>query len=207
MPLITPTFATRAALPALDALTPVGLAIDYAAAPAAVRERVAAADPASVLDRLRLHAAEAVVLSTCNRTELYLVGAERVDSAIACLANSARLSVDELAAWLCLRVGPEAARHLFGVAAGVESRLLGETVILRQVRTAYAAAQRAGTAGPVLSALCRHALRVGKRARAQTGISRGAASVGSAAAALVRQELAPRDATTMNDTSPIGAAR
>ena len=180
-----------AAAAAAGPLTPVALGIDYAAAPIAIRERVAATHPASVLDLLHAHAAETVVLSTCNRTELYLVGAEHLESAIACLATVGHMPAEELAAWLWLRTGLEAAAHLFGVAAGVESQLLGETVILRQVRAAYATAQRAGTAGPVLSALFRHALRIGRRARAQTGISRGAASVGSAAAAVVRQELPP----------------
>jgi glutamyl-tRNA reductase len=191
MRVLTPSLTPPAATAAAGPLTPIALGVDYAAAPVTIRERVAATDLASVLDQLHPHAAEAVVLSTCNRTELYLVGAERVESAIAGLANAARLPADELAAWLWLRIGLEAATHLFRVAAGVESQLLGETVILRQVRTAYATAQRAGTAGPILSALFRHALRVGKQARAQTGISRGAASVGSAAAAVVRQELPP----------------
>jgi glutamyl-tRNA reductase len=193
MPVMTPTIAISAVPPAIDVLTPLGLSINYAAAPVAVRERVAATDLASLLDQLHPHAAEAVVLSTCNRTELYLVGAECVESAVACLANAAGLHVDELAACMLLRVGLDAAAHLFGVAAGLESQLLGETLILRQVRTAYAAAQQAGTTGPVLSALFRHALCAGKRARARTGISRGAASVGSAAAAIVRHEL-PQEA-------------
>jgi glutamyl-tRNA reductase len=172
-------------------LTPLALGVDHAGAPLAVRERVAAVvdDLPSVLGHLRAHAAEAAVLSTCNRTEFYLIGAERVESATACLASAAHLPVDELAACLWLRTGLEAAAHLFGVAAGVESQLLGETEILRQVRAAHAAAGRAEASGPVLAALFRHALAVGKRARAQTGISRGAASVGSAAAAIVRREL------------------
>jgi glutamyl-tRNA reductase len=191
MLVLAPSHTRHAATAAAGPLTPIALGVDYAAAPVTIRERVAATDLASVLDQLRPQAAEAVVLSTCHRTELYLVGAERVESLIACLASAARLPADDLAAWLWLCIGPEAARHLFSVAAGVDSQLLGETVILRQVRTAYAAAQQAGTAGPILSGLFRHALRVGKRARAQTGISRGAASVGSAAVAVVRQELPP----------------
>jgi glutamyl-tRNA reductase len=191
MLVLTPSLTPNGAAAVVGPLMPIALGVDYAGAPVAVRERVAAADIACLLNDLHPHAAEAVVLSTCNRMELYLADAERVESAITCLANVARLPADELAAWLWLRIGLEAATHLFGVAAGLESQLLGETVILRQVRTAYAAAQQAGTAGPVLSALFCHALSVGKRARALTGISRGAASVGSAAAAVVRQELPP----------------
>ena len=203
--------ATRLAA-ARDPLLPIALGVDHAAAPLSVRERIAAAvaDPPHVLAHLRAHASEAAVLSTCNRTELYLVGAaphrapphpqagtrhpapgtrHPVERAAACLASAARVPVDELSACLWLHEGDAAAVHLFGVACGVESQLLGETEILRQVREAHAIAQRAGASGPVLSALFRHALAVGKRARAETGISRGAASVGSAAAAIVQREL------------------
>jgi glutamyl-tRNA reductase len=188
---LAPGLAASASGLAVGPLTPLALGVDHAGASLAVRERVAAAvaDLPAVLGHLRAHADEAAVLSTCNRTEFYLVGAERVAAATACLAGAARVPVEELAACLWLRTGLEAAAHLFGVAAGVESRLLGETEILRQVRAAEAAARRAGAGGPVLSALFGHALGVGKRARARTGISRGAASVGSAAAAIVRQEL------------------
>ena len=174
-------------------MAPVALCVDHAAAPISVRERIATAvaDLSGVLGHLRAHAAEAAVLSTCDRTELYVVGPDHIESATACLASAAHLPLEDLADCLWVRTGPAAARHLFGVAAGIESQLLGETGILRQVRAAHAAAQQARATGPVLSALFRHALGVGKRARAQTGISRGAASVGSAAVAIVRDELPP----------------
>ncbi|HEV8636959.1 MAG TPA: glutamyl-tRNA reductase [Chloroflexota bacterium] len=177
----------------VDLVAPLVLGVDHAVASLPMRERLAAAvaDPPAVFAHLRAHAAEAAVLSTCNRTELYLVGSDLVGQAMACLASAARVPLDELAACLWLRTGLDAAAHLFAVTAGIESQLLGETEILRQVRAAHATAQRAGATGPVLSALFRQALGVGKRARAQTGISRGAASVGSAAAAIVRQEMPP----------------
>jgi glutamyl-tRNA reductase len=201
--ILAPGLAATPVVLAVGPCTPVALGVDYGAAPLAVRERIAAAvaDLPAVLAHLRSHAAEAAVLSTCNRTEFYLVGAasrpaqwapgtrHAAGSAMACLASAARLPVEELAACLWLRAGLEAAAHLFAVACGVESQLLGETEILRQVRAAHATAQHSGVSGPVLSALFRHAIGVGKRARAETGISCGAASVGSAAAAIVRREL------------------
>ena len=171
--------------PASDPLTPVVVGVDHLA-PIALRERVAAAAPA-LLERLAGRVGGAALLSTCNRTELYLVGAG--EGLLAEIAEAAGLAGDE-AEWLWVRRGDEAAAHLFGVAAGLESQLLGETEILRQVRAAHA---RAEAAGPVLGALFRHALAVGKRARARTDISRGAASVGSAAAAIVRAELPAAD--------------
>src|SRR5439155_25842454 len=96
---------------------------------------------------------------------------------------------DELIDCLSARAGRDAAAHLFAVAAGLESQLLGETQILGQVRDALQAAREAGGIGPVLAGLFHHGLSVGKKARAQTGISRGAASIGSAAAAILREEL------------------
>jgi glutamyl-tRNA reductase len=174
-------------------LTPVSLGVDHTTAPLAIRERITAvvADLPTVLGHLRSHAAEAAVLFTCNRTEFYLVGAERVDSAVACVASAADLPEPELSACQWRRTDSETVAHLFAVAAGIESQLLGETDILRQLRVAQASAHQLGATGPVLSALFRYALRFGKRVRAKTGISRSAASVGSAAAAIVRQELPP----------------
>jgi glutamyl-tRNA reductase len=172
-------------LPALDRLDPIVIGVDHRA-PIALRERLAAAAPA-LLDHLAPHVAEVALLSTCNRTEIYLVGAG--DGVSAGVAEAAGLTAGE-AEWLWERRGGDAAGHLFGVAAGLESQLLGETEILRQVRVA---AQSNKSAGPVLRALFRHALTVGKRARARTGISRGAASIGSAAAAIVRAELPPAE--------------
>jgi glutamyl-tRNA reductase len=173
------------AAPRLDPLAPVAIGVDHRA-PIALRERLAAAAPA-LAERLAGAGDEAALLSTCNRTELYVVGpASR--SVVPRLAE-AGLTEAELAGWLWVREGAAAATHLFEVAAGLDSQLLGETEILRQVRAAQAAAHANGTGGPVLAALFRHALAVGKRARARTEISRGAASVGSAAAAIVRAEL------------------
>jgi glutamyl-tRNA reductase len=169
---------------------PVMLGIDHRAATLAFRERIAAAvaDLPSVMGHLRAHASEAAVLSTCNRTELYLVGAEP-EQGVRCLSHVTNTPPEQFADSLAARAGADAASHLFAVAAGLESQLLGETQVLGQVRDAYYAAKEVGGLGPVLGTMFRYALSVGKRARAQTGISRGAASIGSAAADIVKTEL------------------
>lgn len=168
------------------------LGVDHHAAPLAFRERIAAAvsDLPTVIGHLRAHAAEAAVVSTCNRTELYLVGAE-LEHGVLCLSSVTGTPPEQFAGCLAARAGTDAAAHLFAVAAGLESQLLGETQILGQVRDSYYAAKGSGGLGPVLGTMFRYALAVGKRARAQTGISRGAASIGSAAAEVVKGELPP----------------
>lgn len=175
-----------------DVLAPVMVGIDHVAAPLAVRERLAAAvtDLPLVIGHLRRYAREAAILSTCNRTEIYLVGAD-LSHTVECLAVATGSEQSELVDCLSARAGAAAAAHLFAVAAGVESQLVGETQVLGQVRDALRAAREAGGIGTVLAAMFRQALTVGKRARARTGISRGAASIGSAAAAIVARELPP----------------
>ncbi|HEY3109004.1 MAG TPA: glutamyl-tRNA reductase [Chloroflexota bacterium] len=174
----------------VDAAPLVMVGIDHVAVPLAIRERLAAAcaDLPTVIAHLRKIAREAAILSTCNRTEIYLAGAD-LSHAIVCLAAAAGAREDELVDCLAARAGLDAASHLFAVAAGLESRLLGETQILGQVREALQASREAGGAGPVLAGLFQHALSVGRKTRARTGISRGAASIGSAAVAILRQEL------------------
>jgi glutamyl-tRNA reductase len=127
---------------------------------------------------------EAVVLSTCNRTELYLVRDEHADDvAVETLAQLAGERADDLAAALYRLRDEAAALHLFRVAAGLDSLVPGEGEILGQVRTAF----EAGTAGPFLDRLFRQALHTGKRVRMETAIGESPASVPSAAAALAQQ--------------------
>ena len=121
---------------------------------------------------------EAVCLSTCNRTELYLVDTD--PEAAEARASKALLG-DEVELY---RMTDEAAAlHLFRVAAGLDSLVPGEGEILGQVRDAY----EAGAHGPVLDRLFREALRVGKKVRTETAINESPASVSSAAAALAQQ--------------------
>jgi glutamyl-tRNA reductase len=147
--------------------------------PVEVRERVAfdLAGAAELAQRLA-GPGEAVCLSTCNRTELYVVDPD--PEAAEGRASRALLG-DELELY---RMTDEAAAlHLFRVAAGLDSLVPGEGEILGQVRDAY----EAGAHGPVLDRLFREALRVGKKVRTETAINESPASVSSAAAALAQQ--------------------
>ncbi len=135
---------------------------------------------------------EAVVLSTCNRIEIYAV-VERFHDACAglrsVLAEHADVPVAAIADHLAVEFDDAAVDHLFNVAAGLDSAVLGETEILGQIKTAWGLARDEGAVGPQLNALFRHALHVGKRARTETGISRSEASVSSAAVALAADRL------------------
>ncbi|HEV3452154.1 MAG TPA: glutamyl-tRNA reductase [Acidimicrobiia bacterium] len=140
----------------------------------------------------REHLAEVVLLSTCNRTEVYARSTRfhaGVDDARHFLAELAGLDPDDLAESLYTYHDDAAVAHLFGVAAGLDSMIIGEAEILGQVREAWRTAEREGTAGPLLSRTFRHAVHVGKRARHETGIGRHAVSVSSAAVALAADRL------------------
>jgi glutamyl-tRNA reductase len=133
---------------------------------------------------------EAVVLSTCNRTEVYAFG----QSGEALRGSLERFLGTKLGAPLCLedehfywRQDESAVSHLFRVASSLDSMVLGETQILGQVREAYRLSQESRTAGRVLSRLFQQAVRVGKRSRTETSISSGAVSVSSAAVDLARK--------------------
>ncbi|MGZ4710805.1 MAG: glutamyl-tRNA reductase, partial [Acidimicrobiales bacterium] len=140
----------------------------------------------------REHISEAVVLSTCNRTEIYVV-AEKFHGAYADLRNflseMAYLPPEEFADHLYVEHDDEAVAHLFAVTAGLESAVVGESEVLGQVRQAWERAQEEGTAGSSLNLLFRHALEVGKRARTETGIARHIASVSTAAVAMAAERL------------------
>jgi glutamyl-tRNA reductase len=136
---------------------------------------------------------EAVVLSTCNRTEAYLAvgdGDDAVERARALLA--ARIGAGAGEGCLYVRRDREAAQHLFRVAAGLDSMIVGEPQIQGQVREAYAAARhvaagRGPVVGPALNRMFQTALGVGGRVRSETGLGIGAASVPSAAVELAKK--------------------
>lgn len=160
--------------------------ISHHVAPVELRERVAVPlDQAAELSlRLAGEAGEAACLSTCNRTELYVVdGAEAEARAVDALAEVAGLGSEELQPVLYRLTDEAAALHLFRVAAGLDSMVPGEGEILGQVRAAYEAAKR----GPTLDRLFRQALHTGKKVRNETAIAESPASVSSAAAALAEQ--------------------
>jgi glutamyl-tRNA reductase len=150
-------------------------------APVEVREQVAlGADEASELARrLAGDGGEAAVLSTCNRTELYVIGGEEAEA----IAALERVGGRPLAPYLYRLADEAAALHLFRVAAGLDSMVPGEGEILGQVRAAY----EAGACGPVLDRLFRGALHAGRKARAETAIGESPSSVSAAAAALAQQ--------------------
>lgn len=138
------------------------------------------------------HVSEAVVLSTCNRTEVYVV-AEKFHPAFGDLrqffSTLAFVPPEELADHLYVHDADAAASHLFRVASGIDSAVVGEAEILGQVRSAWDVAQVEGTAGSQLNLLFRHAIEVGKRARTETAIGRHIASVSTAAVAMAEQRL------------------
>jgi len=131
---------------------------------------------------------EAVVLSTCNRTEVYVV-AERFHGAYGDVRDFfcelGDLTIDELTPHLYSQHETAAVTHLFEVAAGLDSAVLGESEILGQVRTAWDTAQREGAARSTLNLLFRSAVETGKRARSETGIGRGTASISHAAVEMI----------------------
>jgi len=140
----------------------------------------------------REHLSEVVVLSTCLRTEIYAV-AEGFHGAISDVRNFlTQLSYappEEFSDHLYSYYGDTAAAHLFQVACGLDSAVLGESEILGQVRDAWERALLEGAAGTSMSVLFRHALEVGKRARSETGIARGTTSMSQAAVALAAERL------------------
>ena len=164
-------------------------------APVDVRERLAfdAEGLGRALDDVvARYGCETVILSTCNRVELYLAGPQTTDaldfkSVAGFLAEFHQLSAVQLAPHLYEHRDAEAIRHLFRVAASLDSLILGEGQIAGQVKRAYEQAHARGTVGPLLHLLFQHAQQAAKRVRWETGIARGHASVSSAAVEYVRQ--------------------
>lgn len=174
----------------------VVIGVNHRTGPLSLLERVTV--PEDDLDKVirglvsRQNVNEAVVLSTCNRTEVYAV-AERFHGAYADIRDTfcelGRLDPDELHPHLYSQHDEAAVAHLFEVAAGLDSAVLGETEILGQVRRAWERAQHEGGARARLNLLFRHALEVGKRARTETSIGRATASVSHAAVDMARERL------------------
>ena len=170
--------------------------VSHRSAPLALRERFELPDDRASELITELTAGpdvdEAVAVSTCNRTELYLV-AGNLESAIRAAAGElARIggtSPAELGAALRSSHGLDAVRHLFRVTAGLESMVIGEAEVQGQVRRAYELALARGASGPIANRLFQDALRTGKRVRTETGISRSPASVASVAVALAHRTL------------------
>lgn len=172
------------------------IGVHHRTGPLELLERLAIADVdlPKVLHGLvsRPDVREALVLSTCNRTEIYAV-AERFHGAFADLRDTlcelGSLSAEDLHPHLYTKHDEAAVAHLFEVAAGLDSSVLGETEIVGQVRRAWERAHDEGATRSTLNALFRHALEVGKRARTETAISRSTTSVSYAAVEMAHEHL------------------
>ncbi len=167
----------------------------YRTTPVALRERLGFAEDKLVRALEELNArygAEAVILSTCNRVELYLArpGAVQGPDAellIEFLAEFHSIVRADFETFLYRHQDADAVRHLFRVAASLDSLIVGEGQIAGQVRRAYELARQHETVGPLLNALFQTAARVAGRVRSETGIAHGRVSVSSAAVDYVRQ--------------------
>lgn len=183
-------------------MTVVCLGMSHHSAPVSLRERLAlsAEDQHafySRFDRLEFRreigVTELGILSTCNRTELYVAAGPRhgwrqVSRRLGkLLAHDRGVPLEIVERHLYHHGGTDAVRHLCRVAAGLDSMVLGESEILGQVQTAHQLAAREGLAGPLLAEAFQTAIRAGRRARAETGICRTPASVASEAIRVARQ--------------------
>lgn len=172
------------------------IGVNHRSGPLSVLERVAIASDQipKAIGRLaaRDNVREVALVSTCNRTEVYAV-TERFHGAYADICDFfcelGDLTTDDLYPHLYSHHDDDAVTHLFQVAAGLDSVVIGETEILGQVRQAWEAAQREGAARTTLNLLFRHALVTGKRARTETDIARGTASISHAAVEMAAERL------------------
>ncbi|HLU09572.1 MAG TPA: glutamyl-tRNA reductase [Oceanobacillus sp.] len=174
-------------------MTLVLVGLNYRTTPLELRERLYLSEADRLHALKALHGAvldEVVVVSTCNRLEIYGVAsdAERAVAGItACLAERAAIPTAQLHIQTLL--DRDAAHHVMRVAAGLESLALGETEILGQIADALKGAQQAETTGAVLSRLFHDAIHAGKRARTETSISQHTLSISHAAVLLAKQEI------------------
>jgi glutamyl-tRNA reductase len=174
------------------------LGCSYRTTPVEWRERLAfdaEKMPRALDDLCTRYGCEAVILSTCNRVELYLA---RIDVPVApdaellaeFLTEFHGLPLGQVRPYLYHHAGIDAVRHLFRVAASLDSMIVGEGQIAGQVKQAYELAHQRGAVGPLLHGLFQQARIVGKRVRTETGIGEGRVSVPSAAVDYVRQVFA-----------------
>ncbi|QNG19807.1 glutamyl-tRNA reductase [Rhodococcus triatomae] len=162
--------------------------VSHRTAPVPVLERVAVteADRPKLTDKLlgSTHISEAMIVSTCNRVEIYAV-VDAFHGALTevgeLLAEHSGITLADLHQHAYVRYSEAAAEHLFAVASGLDSMVLGEQQILGQIRAAYASSDAQQAAGRTLHELAQQALRVGKRVHTETGIDAAGASVVSVA--------------------------
>jgi glutamyl-tRNA reductase len=166
----------------------LAVGVSHQTAPVALLEQFAmdADDRVKALHELLEsdHVTEALVLATCNRVEVF-AEVERFHGGVTdvsrVLARQAGATVEELSPYVTVHYEDQAVAHLFTVAAGLDSMVVGETQVLGQLRAAYALAREQGTVGRALHPVAQRALRVGKRVHSETGIDRAGASLVSVA--------------------------
>ena len=168
--------------------------LNHKRAPVELREKLAVDEPAlqAALAEMQkaFGAQEMVILSTCNRVELYAVHEQAPPGTVAlidALAKRHGVAADALAPALYHHQGSEAVRHLFRVASSLDSMVLGETQIIGQVKDAYLAAQAAGSTGRVFNRLFQQALAVAKRVHTSTSLGEKNVSVSSVASRLAEK--------------------
>jgi glutamyl-tRNA reductase len=176
----------------------LAVGVSHQTAPVALLEQfaMAADDRVKALHELVAgdHVSEALVLATCNRIEVF-AEVERFHGGVAdvsrVLARQAGATVEELSPYVTVHYEDQAVAHLFTVAAGLDSMVVGETQVLGQLRAAYALAREQGTVGRALHPVAQRALRVGKRVHTETGIDRAGASLVSVALDRAEDRIGP----------------
>lgn len=169
--------------------------ISYKTAPIKIREQLAFDQAATQRALTLLHkqypAAEFMLLSTCNRTELYIIrplhGHPREDELLGWLRKFHDAGIEDFNKALYIHRDADAVSHLFAVAAGLDSQVPGEDQIVSQLKHAYSAAQKANTANGPTATLVAAALRTAKQVRSETPISRGKVSIASIALECISQ--------------------
>jgi len=170
------------------------IGLNHKTAPVALRECIALAPDETIDTQAGLHAhpdiSEVIVFSTCNRVEILMAARDRenaIQLAKTFLARTKKISVEQFETALYAHHGNDAVRHLFRVAASLDSMVVGEPQILGQIKAAYLAATRQKCSGPLLNRLLHRAFSVAKRVRTQTGIGDRAVSISFAAVELGRK--------------------
>src|SRR5262249_11102142 len=177
------------------AMNLIAVGCNFRSAPVEIRERLAFDNAKSdrALDELiARYDCEAVVVSTCNRVELYLArpqgnAALSTELVAEFLAEFHGLRANEVRAHVSQMTNADAVRHLFRVAGGLDSMVVGEAQIAGQLKRAYERARARSASGPLLNALFQHAFSVAKRVRSETGIGQGRVSVSTVAVDYVKE--------------------
>ena len=170
------------------------IGLSHKSAPIELRERLAFSPKklTEALSMLKEYEAidEGVIVSTCNRVELYIAGKDRdiaFRSVVEFLCTFHQLQEGELISHIYALEDKDALRHLFRVGSSLESMVVGETQILGQIKDAYFKAKETGLSGKILAKVFEEAMRVGKKARSETKIGKGVVSISSAAIVLAKQ--------------------